>query len=186
MSFSASILLQPQEKIVRVLRRVPVADAGHYFLAALFLLTPFFFLFPLLRWQPWGYIIGGALLFVGLFILGRTIFLWWNNIFIITTERLIDIDQRGFFNRIISQSPLAKIQDVSCHIHGVWGTTFRFGDINIKWASGAVTLHVPYIYQPTRAQRLILDVQEDCAERYRLRLGKHRTLTPENYDAAER
>ena len=91
--------------------------------------------------------------------------MWYNNVFVITTHRIIDFDQRGFFERVVSQSSFEKIQDVSLHIHGAAQTFFHYGDINIKSAWGSVDLCVPSIFRPARMQRLLLETQEKFYER---------------------
>jgi Bacterial PH domain len=165
MAVTDHIELKPEEKIVREVRRFPLIDGGKYFLAIILMMVPFFFLFPLLKWHWWGVGIGSFLLLSGLIILSRTLFMWYNNVFVITTHRIIDFDQRGFFERVVSQSSFEKIQDVSLHIHGAAQTFFHYGDINIKSAWGSVDLCVPSIFRPARMQRLLLETQEKFYER---------------------
>lgn len=131
----------------------------------MFLLLPFFFLFPLLKFGGWGIFISVSAFLVGLAILIRTLFFWFHNVFVITTERVFDFDQRGWFERVVSQSSYEKIQDISFHIHGVFPTLFRYGDLNIKSAWGSVDLQVPAIYNPHAAQELLLDLQEQYLAR---------------------
>lgn len=160
MAVYSHISLKPDERIVRVFRRFPLVNVWHYLSAAIFLLLPFFFLFPLLKLGWWGIVILVGVFLVGLVILIRTLFFWFHNVFVVTTERVFDFDQRGFFERVVSQSSYEKIQDISFHIHGVFPTMFRYGDLNIKSAWGSVDLHVPAIFNPHAAQELLLDLQE--------------------------
>lgn len=167
MAVTDSIELKPREKIIREIRRFPFIDSGKYFAGVLLMIAPFFFLFPLLKWHGWG-IAAGTLVFVaGLIIFCRTLFLWYHNVFVVTTDRILDFDQRGFFERVVSQSSFEKIQDVSLHTHGAWQTIFRYGDINIKTAWGSVDLCVPSIFRPAHIQRLLLDTQETYMEKFR-------------------
>lgn len=161
MSVVNKIILKPHERIVRVYRRYPIVDIRRYVIAAALMLIPFFFLFPLMRLKEWGMALGSIIFLAGFFELVRTLFMWIHNVFIITTDRIIDFDQRGLFERVVSQSSYEKIQDVSFHIHGPLQTMFRYGDVNIKTGWGSVDLCVPGIFQPERAQRLLIDTQED-------------------------
>jgi uncharacterized membrane protein YdbT with pleckstrin-like domain len=95
--------------------------------------------------------------------------MWYHNVFIVTTDRIVDIEQRGFFERVVSQSSLEKIQDVSLHTHGLLQTIFRYGDVNIKTAWGSVDLCVPAIFRPSRLQRLLLETQELYLEKHKFR-----------------
>ncbi len=129
------------------------------------MLVPFFFLFPLLKMGALGIALGSFIFLIGACIMARTLFLWVHNVFVVTTERIIDFDQRGFFERVVSQSSFEKIQDVSFHIHGAFETLFNYGDLNIKTGWGSVDLCVPRIYRPSRAQRQLLDAQEEFMAR---------------------
>ncbi len=53
---------------------------------------------------------------------------------IITSERLIDNDQLGLFNRRTSELNVDRIQDVSAHTNGFIETLLNFGDITIQTA----------------------------------------------------
>lgn len=70
-----------------------------------------------------------------LWILGFT---FWTNyyldVWIITNEKIIDVDQIGLFSREISILHLDKIQDVTTEVHGLIGTVLRFGDLHVQTA----------------------------------------------------
>lgn len=59
---------------------------------------------------------------------------YYLSIQIVTTERVIDIDQTGLFNREENTMPLVNIQDVSFKMAGFWGTIFNFGNVIIQTA----------------------------------------------------
>jgi len=88
----------------------------------------------------------GSLLPIGFFVLGFVgLLLWmhffaswsdhWLDAWIITTERVIDIEQKGFFRREVSSFPLSKIQDITYTVSGVIPTWLHFGDVRIQTAS---------------------------------------------------
>ena len=168
MGFTDKFELKPRETIIREVRRFPLIDGGKYFFATLLMMVPFFFLFPLLKWNGWGIMLGSAVFGVGVFIFFRTIFLWYHNVFVVTTDRIIDFEQRGFFERVVSQSSFEKIQDVSLHTHGLFQTVFMYGDVNIKTAWGSVDLCVPAIFRPGTLQRLLLETQELYLEKHKV------------------
>ncbi|OGH61069.1 MAG: hypothetical protein A2848_02865 [Candidatus Magasanikbacteria bacterium RIFCSPHIGHO2_01_FULL_50_8] len=164
-----NIELKPQEKIVREIRRFPFVHFGTYCGATLLMLIPFFFLFPLMKLHTWGVALGVVVFCAGAYIFLRTFYLWYHNVFVITTDRIIDFDQRGFFERVVSQSSWEKIQDISVHIHGASQTFFHYGDVNIKTAWGSVDLCVPSIFRPNNMQRLMLETQENFLKTYERR-----------------
>lgn len=53
---------------------------------------------------------------------------------ILTNERVVRIEQRGIFNRIVSQLTLDRIQDVTTETKGVLPTFLGFGTLNIETA----------------------------------------------------
>ncbi len=59
---------------------------------------------------------------------------YYLDIWIITNERIIDIEQRGFFSRIISEHKLFRIQDVTSETHGLLPTILRYGNVHIQTA----------------------------------------------------
>lgn len=59
----------------------------------------------------------------------------WLDAWIITNSRIIDIEQKGFFNREVSSFPLDKIQDITYTVAGIVPTWLHFGDIRIQTAS---------------------------------------------------
>lgn len=61
---------------------------------------------------------------------------YYYNILIVTDERLVEIRQVGLFNRNINELSFERVQDVSCHTKGLWGTLFNAGDIEVQ-TSGA-------------------------------------------------
>ncbi|HMO78635.1 MAG TPA: PH domain-containing protein [Candidatus Paceibacterota bacterium] len=65
-------------------------------------------------------------------------FLFWTDYYldtwIITTKKLIDVEQHGLFRREISIIQLDKIQDVKSEIRGIVPTIMNYGDIHVQSA----------------------------------------------------
>ena len=59
---------------------------------------------------------------------------YYLDMWIITTERIIDINQLGLFSREISEIPLRHVQDVTIEVHGIIETFLKFGTIKIQTA----------------------------------------------------
>ncbi len=56
---------------------------------------------------------------------------------IVTTERVIDISQIGFFQRKVSELHLSSIEDISVHVNGVLQSYFDFGNLEIQTAGSS-------------------------------------------------
>jgi uncharacterized membrane protein YdbT with pleckstrin-like domain len=59
---------------------------------------------------------------------------YWLDAWVITDQRVIDIDQKGLFRREVSEFILARIQDVKIETPGFIGTVLKFGNIRIQTA----------------------------------------------------
>lgn len=89
-----------------------------------------------------------------LFYMLNAIFSFRESILVITTGRIIAIEQKGFFNRKVSESDLSQIRGISSETGGMIRTMLKFGDIIIS-ASGAreggdiivKNISNPYYYQ---------------------------------------
>ena len=65
-------------------------------------------------------------------------FIFWMDYYldmwIVTTARIIDVEQRGLFRREVSEIPLQHVQDVTTQVHGIIRTFLKFGTIRIQTA----------------------------------------------------
>ena len=101
------------------------------------------------------YIVGIlAVLFAGSTIF-KANFLFQNSFCLITNQRVINIDQRSFFNRQITETDFSKIQDVTNTTSGMIGTTFNIGDIIIQTAGTQNQLVIKIIPDPYQVQQEI-------------------------------
>jgi len=66
----------------------------------------------------------------------------------VTTERIIDIDQRGFFIRKLSEIDLNRVQDISVKTTGFLGTILDYGDIEIQSAGTVNKFHFRQVAHP--------------------------------------
>lgn len=74
---------------------------------------------------------------------------YYLDIWIITSKRIIDIEQRGLFDRSISEFSLANVQDVTIEISGVVQTLLKFGNLHVQTASenNFVIKDAPHLYE---------------------------------------
>jgi hypothetical protein len=60
---------------------------------------------------------------------------WYFNTYIITDERIVDIDFVNLLNKRFSDAKISMIQDVTSSVSGISQTIFNFGDILIQTAA---------------------------------------------------
>jgi len=91
---------------------------------------------------------------------------------IVTNERIININQRGFFNREISELKLTKIQDVTSEIVGFVPTILGFGDIIVQTAGEVERFEFHQIPNPNEVKNIIVELQEKERKSEEVELGE--------------
>jgi len=101
------------------------------------------------------YIIGGAAALFSFGVIFKANFLYQNSFCLITDQRVINVDQRSFFDRQITETDYSKIQDVTNATVGIIGTTFNIGEIVIQTAGTQNQLIIKKIPDPYQIQQEI-------------------------------
>ena len=83
--------------------------------------------------------IGGLLL--GLVLFSYYFVMWYFTVYIVTSERIRQVTQRGLFGKDVVELRLAKIQNISYNIPGFSGEIFKFGTIVIQTFVGDLVIH---------------------------------------------
>jgi membrane protein YdbS with pleckstrin-like domain len=84
------------------------------------------------------------------------------DVWIVTNDRLVDIEQFGLFSRTISELDLFRIQDVTADIHGFFATIFKYGNLTVKTASTNVNIVFHNVPNPNKIrQEILLLANED-------------------------
>lgn len=156
--------LKEGESAVLIVRKYPFVFLGQIVLSSLFIIAPFFFLFPLLRWGGWGVFIFFMGLLIGIAVAVRVFVEYSFNVFLITDTRIIDIDQKGFFDRTVSETTYDKIQDVSFRTHGVMQTLLHYGGVIIQTAGQQANIELHGVKNPEQVQQTIIEIQREKKE----------------------
>ena len=107
--------------------------------------------------NPWTrFIVGVYWLFVWMGAFG-TFTDYYLDQLIITNERIVDINQKGFWNREVASIMLTRIQDVETNVHGLFGTLFHYGTITIESAGAeSQKVHMHGVGTPTHIRDLVM------------------------------
>lgn len=93
---------------------------------------------------------------------------WFFNVYLVTDERIIDIDFYNLIYKEVSDANIDKIQDVTYKMGGVIRTLFNYGDIMIQTASEVPNFEfhaVPYPDKIVKVlQELRIEEQEEAIE----------------------
>lgn len=85
---------------------------------------------------------------------------YYLDVWFVTTERVVSIDQRGLFSRTIAEQRLFRIQDVHAEVHGVIPTLLDFGDVTIQTAAAEIVFIFKEVPKPHQIARNITRLVE--------------------------
>lgn len=81
---------------------------------------------------------------------------YYLNEWIITSTRIIEIHQYGFFSREISSVLLVKVQDVNVNIDGLFGTLIGYGQLEVQSAGTEEHFIIDDIPDPNSIRDLVM------------------------------
>ena len=154
--------MDSEEKVVLFLRKHWITDIPWMLMTVIMFLVPaltsglslfssvpqnFMFLFMLV-WY---------LISIAYFI--ESFLTWFFNVYIVTDERIIDID---FFNLIykeVSDANIDKIQDVTYKMGGVIRTLFNYGDVMVQTASEVPNFEFIAVPKPDKVAKVLQDLR---------------------------
>jgi uncharacterized membrane protein YdbT with pleckstrin-like domain len=165
----------PGERVVFYLRRHSLTFLWQVLFYIILWLVPFVLGFTILRFFPalWDRIFNDALiealvkLLISAYYLTTWVFWWeaWVNyyldVWIVTTERIIVLEQHGLFNRTVAELRLSRVQDVSTQIKGLLGTMLGYGNVNIQTAGAENLFIFKLVPHAARVAEQVLRLADD-------------------------
>ncbi|MDD2483217.1 MAG: hypothetical protein PHE71_03015 [Candidatus Shapirobacteria bacterium] len=85
---------------------------------------------------------------------------WYFDLFLVTNERIVDIDFNNLLNKHFAEADLSMIQDVSSSVKGVLGTFFNFGDVLIQTASEINQINFEKVPNPEKIIKLLKELRD--------------------------
>lgn len=80
----------------------------------------------------------------------------------ITDKRIISREQKGLFNRVVSELELYRVQDVSVEQKGFFATTLNYGDLYIQSAGEQERFVFKNVGEPIKISRIIQRLDLDA------------------------
>ncbi len=167
--------LKEGENVVRLTRRHVLTLAPGLILALLLIVLPFFLLFPLFGLGVVGVVMFAAAVLIGIGVAYRSVMLWDADVLILTTHRLVDVDQKGLFTRNVTEAQLSNIQDVSWSKKGFWQTIFRMGSVQVQTAGSSSNIEAVHVSEPQRLAEFLNDLRHQTTP-------KKAIVDPEKYE----
>lgn len=158
---------QEEAEVVELfLRQHPVVNVLWILATIILILAPMTVLPILLKLLPFTLparyiLIGGLFWYLATFGYAFGNFLYWYfNIYIVTNERLVDIDFLYLLYKRFSEAELNKIQDISFTSGGILAAIFDFGNVNIETAGEQPNLIFEKIPHPEKVVETIRSLTE--------------------------
>ena len=87
---------------------------------------------------------------------------YYLDVWIVTNQRIISVEQEGFFSRTISEQRIDKIQDVTSESHGVFPTVFNYGFVHIQTAGQTNRFVFEEVPDPDGIRDLVIKLEQKC------------------------
>ncbi len=156
--------MRPWEKTLMVVKRhwiILIMLGVYFFMGMLIMLAIYSFL-------DWGL----AHLLTILFWMPYSIFLYIHwldhelDMYVITNNRIIGVEQISFLNRKVSECNLGQVQEVGSHTKGLLANLLNYGTVKIQTAWNATNFTMSYSPVPLSNSRKILNVVDAYRDRH--------------------
>jgi hypothetical protein len=85
---------------------------------------------------------------------------YYLDVWIVTTERIVSMEQRGLFSRVTAEQRMSKIQDVSSIQKGKIATFLNYGFVQIQTAGALQEFVFEEVPNPSRVAEQILEAHD--------------------------
>ncbi len=147
-----------KEEIILVLRSHWFTNLKWIVISLLMLLFPLFCsYFNVLSFLPGNYkIIAAIFWFLVTFVYAFEKFLtWYFNVFIITDERVVDIDFYNLLVKEVTEAKISMIQDVTYNVIGFIPTVLNYGNLFIQTASEVPMIEILNVPNPETVSKIL-------------------------------
>lgn len=114
-------------------------------------------------------------LFIWMFLFNNFID-YYLDIWIVTTERIINIEQKNLFNRTISEKDLARMQDITSEVKGILPTFLNFGTVYIQTAGTTERFEFKEVPNAPEVTQQILKIAQNHQKKKQLELDKKKNI----------
>ncbi len=90
---------------------------------------------------------------------------YYLDVFIVTSKRIVDIEQSGLFGRTVAEQRLYRVQDVTSATDGILPTMLHFGNVYIQTAGKQERFIFDSVPHPDRVTQTILSLTDKIADR---------------------
>jgi len=153
-----------KEKVILFLRQHPIVNVPWMFLSVVMFFVPvvvgstdFLSLAP----SNFKFVFGLGWYLLTLAFTLEKFLTWFFNVYIVTDERIIDIDFYNLIYKEVSDAKIDKIQDVTYSMGGVIRTFFNYGNLLIQTASEVPNFEFLAVPKPDKVARILQDLRTE-------------------------
>lgn len=157
--------LKPEEEILAVIKRhwIVYVMIWVFFLVGLIITI---ILFSVLNFTPISILINVVFwMFFSTFL-----YIEWLNheldMYVVSNNRVIWINQISFLNRAVSECNLWQVQEVNSKTSWLFANIFNYWTLTIQTAWNATTLTMDFAPDPMQTARKILNIVDDYRDKY--------------------
>ncbi|MCL5676195.1 MAG: PH domain-containing protein [Patescibacteria group bacterium] len=89
---------------------------------------------------------------------------WYFNVYIVTNERIVDVDFINLLYRQISSTRIVRVQDVTYKVGGMVRAVFDYGDVYIQTAGTEENFEFEAVPHPEMVTKKLLELMEKKEE----------------------
>ena len=162
---------EAQETVILFLRQHMIVNLSWVLIAIIMAITPTLLLPLFFRAMDVSIPIPGTYIFIGTifwyvatfgFVLAKFLG-WFINIYIVTNQRIVDIDFYYLLNKHFSQAELNKTQDISYVTKGILSTVFNYGDVTVQTASELPNL----VFEKVPNPEMVVEIVRSLVEKHK-------------------
>jgi len=151
-----------KERIVLFLRKHPITNIGWIIISLLMFSAPMALdRFPILSFLPDNFqfvaVLGWYLITIAFTF--ESFLNWFFSVYIITDERVFDVDFVNLIYREITEANIDQIQDVTSRMGSVVRTIFNYGDILIQTASEVPRIEFEAVPHPDKVAKILRELR---------------------------
>lgn len=162
------ITQQEDEDIVLLLRAHPITNIPWILVAIIMLILPGFIVSTgIFANVVYPFLLIGRLtwyLMTLMFIMEKVLY-WYYSVFIITNERIVDIDFYNLMFRVVTYANLNHIEEPASVTGGFIRSLFKYGDVWVTTASEKPTVEALGVPYPDKVVEIISRLSEELEKR---------------------
>lgn len=97
---------------------------------------------------------------------------YYFDVWVVTDRRIVNIEQKGLFSRVVSELELENIQDITTDVKGIIPTFLNYGNLYVQTAAEKERFIFRHIPDPYEVKDVIMHLQEKSEQREENEFGE--------------